>query len=354
MNRRASNPGSLFRPAGQIIARWLDLPEPPTAPADVSLLRCSRRAMATLFELLLPVETDDAAAFANDAFDLIDELEAQLTVYRDDSEVSRLNQRAANEAVEVEERLFALLMTAERLTAATWGAFDITAGPLIKAWGFFRREGRVPTPAERQEALDRVGMRHVELKTEQRTMRYRRPGVEINLGSIGKGYALDRVVERFAERGVRSALLHAGGSSVRAIGRQPGEDRGWPVGIRHPWEEGRRIAIVHLRDQALGTSAATFQHFEYNRRRLGHLLDPRTGRPAEGVASSTALAPTAAEADALATAFFILGVEKTRLYCASHPDVGAVLLLDGAETPVLIGTAASETVIPLAPARITP
>jgi thiamine biosynthesis lipoprotein len=328
---------------------------PPFATGGLAqLLRCSRRAMATLFEILFPIQTGNAPAAANECFDLVDELEAQLTIYRDDSEVSRLNRRAADESVEVEPRLFDLLITAERLTARTWGAFDVTAGPLIKTWGFFRREGRMPTPAERQEALDRVGMRHVQLNSMSRTVRFSQPGVEINLGSIGKGFALDRAVEVLDQRGISSALLHAGGSSVRAMGRQPGEERGWSVGIRHPWEEGRRIATVYLQDRALGTSAATFQHFEYNKRRLGHLLDPRSGRPADGIASATALAPTAAEADALATAFFILGVEKTRLFCAAHPTVGAVLLPDGAELPVLIGTAADEVSLPLAPAGITP
>src|SRR5205823_2937824 len=189
---------------------------------------------------------------------------------------------------------------------------------------------------------------------EGRTVRFRRSGIEVNLGSIGKGYAIDRAVEVLDRRGVRAALLHAGGSSVRAVGSQPGEERGWPVGIRHPWEEDRRIAIVQLRDRALGTSAATYQHFEYNKRRLGHLLDPRTGRPADGIASATALAPTAAEADALATAFFILGVEKTRLYCAAHPAIGAVVLPDGVEMPVLIGTAVDEVSPPHAPAGTVP
>jgi thiamine biosynthesis lipoprotein len=304
--------------------------------------------MATLFEILIPVDTRNGAAIASEALDLIDELEAQLTVYRDDSEISLINQRATHVEVEVEPRLFDLLQQCESLTAQTWGAFDVTAGPLIKAWGFFLRQGRVPTPLERQEAINCVGMRHVELNTDRRTVRFRRDGVELNFGSIGKGHALDRAAELIQERGMRSALLHAGGSSVRVIGERP-------VGIRHPWNEEQRIAVVQLRDRALGTSAATYQHFEYNRRKLGHLLDPRTGRPAEGIASATALAPTAAEADALATAFYILGVEKTRLYCAARPDVGAVLLPDGIDEPVVIGLDSDDLTLPLAPtARTSP
>src|SRR5439155_6034642 len=106
-------------------------------------------------------------------------------------------------------------------------------------------------------------------------------------------------------------------------------------GLKHPWDEERRLGQVWLRDRALGTSAATFRHLEYNGRKLGHNLDPRDGWPAEGIASTTVLAPTATEADALATAFFVLGVEKTRAYCETHPAIGAVLLPDAPDaTPV--------------------
>ena len=102
--------------------------------------------------------------------------------------------------------------------------------------------------------------------------------------------------------------------------------RGWSVGIAHPWDSSRRLAVLWLRDQALGTSAATFQHLEYNGRKLGHILDPRTGWSAEAMASASVVAPTAAEADALATAFFILGVEQAAAYCEKHPEIGVVLL----------------------------
>jgi thiamine biosynthesis lipoprotein len=315
--------------AGRLLGPWLDLPTPlAQSTPQVSLLRFSRRAMATTFEILFSFDQRGATDLAEAAFELIDELEAQLTVYGDDSEVSRLNARAASEPIAVEARLFQLLVEADRLTRESGGAFDVTAGPLIKAWGFFRRQGRVPTPTERQATLDRVGMRHVELKPEAKTVHFRKPGMEINLGSIGKGYALDRCAELLRSHGLVNALLHAGGSSVLAIGSQPGTS-GWPVGIRHPWDESRRLGVVHLRDRAIGTSAATFQHFEYNKRKLGHLLDPRTGRPAEGIASASAVAGSAAEADALATAFFVLGLEKARLFCQTHSGVGAVLLPEG-------------------------
>jgi len=341
MNRRDFlRPHRLASTAGHVLSILDNLPSATAVQEclQVALLRWSRQAMATTFEVLLPYGTPHALEMAEAALNEIDRLEDQLTVYRDHSEISELNRRAAHEPMPVEPRLFDLLSLAVRISAETAGAFDITAGALTKAWGFYRRAGRVPTEEERAEALYRVGMRHVVLDAKARTLRYNRPGLEINLGSIGKGYALDRAAELLrTEWNTSAALFHGGHSSVYAMGTEPGDDRGWPVGIRHPWKQGERFGIVRLRNRALGTSAATFQHLEHRGRKLGHILDPRTGWPAEGMASATVIAPTAAEADALATAFFILGVEKARAYCETHPGIGAVLMPDDSPTPVVIG-----------------
>jgi thiamine biosynthesis lipoprotein len=325
------DPRNLAHAAGQMLGAVEELQPPQRAPFEdeVALLRASHRAMATTFELLLLYGTPNGLTIAGDAFAEIDRLEQQLTVYRDSSEVSRLNRLAAVTPVPVEEGLFDLLALAARIAKETEGAYDISAGRLIKAWGFYRGPRRVPSEEERLEALGCVGMHHVLLDRKARTVRYLRRGLEINLGSIGKGYALDRVVERLRSAGVSTALLHGGQSSVYAMGGGPVDGRGWTVGIRHPWDLERRLAVVRLRNRALGTSAATFQHLEYNGHKLGHILDPRTGWPAEGVAQASVIAPTAAEADALSTAFYILGVDRARAYCETHPNIGALLLPQG-------------------------
>jgi thiamine biosynthesis lipoprotein len=310
---------------------------------DASLLRLARRAMATSFEVVLPYGTPNALALGEAAFDLIDALEAQLTVYRDTSEVSRLNRTSPARSMSVEKGLFQLLQLAQRITRATDGAFDITAGALIKAWGFFKGPKQVPTEAERRHALARVGMHHVELLEADRAVRFDVPELEINLGAIGKGYALDRVAELLRSRwNLPSALLHGGHSSVYAVGTAPGDVRGWTVSVRHPWDPERYLALVRLRDRALGSSAATFQHLEYEGKKLGHVLDPRTGWPASGITSSTVVAPTAAEADALSTAFFVGGLDLARRYCDDHPTVGALLLPEGADAPVSLNLASDE------------
>ena len=337
---------NVARAAGHVLGvldEFSLLPHDTIRTEQAALLRLSRRAMATTFEILLPYGTPNAMDIGADAFDRLDALEAQLTVYRDSSEVSRLNRIAAYGPVPVEEGLFGLLRLAARIHAETDGAFDVTAGAIIKAWGFFKGPRRIPSEAERIEALGRVGTQFVELKPETNAVKFLRPGLEINLGGIGKGYAMDRVAEYVRrEWGVGSALMHGGYSSVVAVGTPPGEPRGWQVGITHPWEPERRLATVWLRGRALGTSAATFQYLEYNGQRLGHILDPRRGWAAAGIASATVVAPSGAEADALSTAFFIEGVETARRYCAAHPGVGAVLLPEDAERPVLIGLDAND------------
>ena len=345
MNRRDFlHPRRIAQAAGRVLGALESLDPldaltavPAAAPRETVLLRLSRRAMATAFEIVLPFGGDAAMTHGEAAFDLIDDLESQLTVYRDNSEVSRLNRTALAGPVPVEDGLFRLLELAARISAETDGAFDVTAGALIKAWGFFRGPRRVPSDAERGAALARVGMQAVELDAARRTVRFRRPGLEINLGSIGKGYALDRVGDFLSATGKFPAvLLHGGGSSVYAKGSSDGDPRGWLVGIAHPWDGASRLAEVWLRDRALGTSAATFQHLEYNGKKLGHVLDPRTGWPAAGVASASVVAPTGAEADALSTAFFVGGVELARRYCAAHPEIGALLLPEGDDAELAV------------------
>jgi FAD:protein FMN transferase len=306
--------------------------EPEVLPGEFALVRVARRAMATTFEIAIPCGSHpDPVAAASDALDLIDDLEDQMTVYRDHSEVSRLNATAANASVPVEEQLFNLFARCAVWTRETDGAFDIATGGLIKAWGFYQREGRVPTPRERADAMSQCGFRHVILNPESHAVKFRHAGLELNLGAVGKGYALDRATSLLCERwGVRSALLHGGGSSVYAIGHPPGETRGWPVRLRHPINPEKSLGTVWIRNRGLGTSAATFQFFEYKGQKLGHLLDPRTGWPATGTASASAIASTAAEADAVSTAAFVLGSSRTEKLVRLKQAVGAVILTDTA------------------------
>jgi FAD:protein FMN transferase len=320
-----------------------DLSKPELSSAPVHL-RFARRAMATTFEIIVPFGTPGAHELAAAALDEIDRLEEQLTVYRDRSEVSRLNARAYRQPVRVEKDLFDLLALAQQIHTDTDRAFDITVGALVKAWGFYRRAGRVPAPQEREEVRQRLGGEYLHLDAQRQTVAFERAGLEINLGSIGKGYALDRAATVVRGRwSTRDLLLHGGHSSILAFGREAPGAAGWDIGLLDPERPERRRAVVHLRERALATSAATYQNLEYEGRKLGHILDPRTGWPAEQMLSATVTAPSAAVADALATAFFILGVEGARAYFASHPEIGAALIARTApQTLLVLGHAVAE------------
>ena len=351
MNRRDFlHPRNLFRPAGEVLGALEEVralvEETPDQAKEAVLLRFGRRAMATTFEVIVPFGSPAAQELANASLDLIDDLEAQLTVYRDDSEVSRLNQHAFQQPLPVESGLFGLLTLAQQLSDATGGAFDITVGALIKAWGFYRRAGRVPSPDEIQSVRRKIGSRYLSLDEKEQTASFLRQGLEINLGSIGKGYALDCVVTELRRCSVPATLVHAGHSSVFALGSEPGSTRGWTVGLLDPEDTQKRLAILRLHERGLGTSAATYQHLEYQGRKLPHLLDPRTCWPAEGMLMASVTAPTAALADALATAFFILGVDKARAYCEAHPEIGALLLPAGAERKLVVLGTAREEIVP--------
>jgi FAD:protein FMN transferase len=299
-------------------------------------LHVNRSAMACRFEVTLPVSDRAGVAVATDALNLIDELEAQLSVFRASSEISFINREAARRAVAVEPSLFDLLSLCKSLYEETDGAFDVTAGALTRCWGFLKRSGRMPAADELEDARSSVGSDKLLLDEATRSVRFLREGMEVNLGSIGKGYALDRVVTEMRDR-VDSALLNAGASSMYAIGAGD-RNEGWSVGLRDPRDKNRRLAQLRLRDCALSTSGSEEQFFEHDGQRYGHIIDPRSGWPAQRVTSVSVIARSAAIGDALATAFYIGGREVAENYCAANPEVLAIMLERDAERPVVIGS----------------
>lgn len=319
--------------------------------AEQFLIEVSRRAMACDFQVLMNARQHQRATeAAMRALDVVETLEDQMTVYRSHSEVSRINQTAAAGPVAVEHRLFALLRRAYDLSEATGGAFDITAGPLIRAWGFYRREGRFPEASDANEALASVGYRHLEFDESQRTIRFLRAGMEINLGAIGKGYALDQCASRLENEGVENFILHGGKSSILARGERANEashGRGWSIALRDPLKPEKQLALLWLRDRAVGTSGDANQFFYHQGRRYGHVIDPRTGFPSQGVLSATVITSNAAEADALATALFVMPKDEAIEFCLARTDTSLLLLTPGSrhgETELAIVNLASESV----------
>jgi thiamine biosynthesis lipoprotein len=292
------------------------------------LVRANRQAMGSFFEVRLPARTPAAVDLACRALDLIDALEAQLTVYRDDSEVSRLNETAHIEPVVVERGLFGLLELAVSISNETGGAYDVTSGALSLAWGFVKGPKRVPDVQALADARACTGWQHLRLDPDHRAVAFDREGVVINLGSIGKGFAIDRAVDVIRSHWwPTSALVHGGQSSLYALGSPPGQLGGpWEIAVRNPFEPDTPLGTLRLRNRGLGTSGAAFQQFVADGRVYGHLIDPRTGEPALGPASVTVLAPTAALADALSTAFYLMGPKAAADYIARRPEIGAIFV----------------------------
>ena len=315
-----------FRPSNP---RMPQAPTSPTAPVNgsYSLLNASRPLMGSYFEVRIGTSVPGGAELASRALDVVEALEAQLTVYRDDSEVARLNASAHLGPVEVEADLFALLTRAVAIGRRTGGAYDVTAGALSDAWGFTRGPRRVPDPEALAEALARTGSDHLILDADRGTVAFDRPSLVINLGGIGKGYAIDRAVDVI--RGhwwPTTALIHGGRSSLYALGSPPDDFGGrWAIAVRDPFDPETPLGTLHLRNRGMGTSGDAFQRFEAGGRTFGHIIDPRTGEPPQAApASVTVLAPTAAEADALSTALYLLGPEGAPAVLDGRPDLAAL------------------------------
>jgi thiamine biosynthesis lipoprotein len=304
----------------------------------------ARHAMATRFELVLHGENPAALrAAGEEALDEIDRLEEQLSLFRPTSEIAYLNARASREPVKVSPPLFGLLQHAQRIHDETGGAFDITIAPLVRCWGFMGGSGQMPRPEEVQAARERTGMSLVQLAPENLTVKFARPGVMLDLGAIGKGYAIERATEFLVEAGINSALLHGGTSTLVAIGAPPGEGS-WKIAIQKPEANERLVgapaiassaAPAHaepplftfeLKDQAMSVSAIWGKFFQAEGKIFGHIIDPRTGAPATGTLLSAVVLKSATETDALSTALLVMGAAGHRTIANLRSGIRTLLV----------------------------
>jgi thiamine biosynthesis lipoprotein len=292
------------------------VPVVPVVPvAQVQRVELADEVMGTTFSVVLygqdrsHLERTAGAAIAE-----AQRLDALLSNYKTDSELSRVNRLAADRPVSVSAELFALLASCADYSRSSDGAFDVTVGPLMKVWGFYRGEGELAPATEVARVLPLVGMQHVQLDRAARTVRFDRGGVEIDLGGIGKGYAVDRIADIVRNQSVDSAFISAGGSSIYAIGRSPDEVRGWRVAIRDPYDPRRTAAEVTLENESLSTSGTTEKFFRANGRVYSHLMDPRTGYPAHGVLSVSVVAPRTIDSEAWTKPYFVNGAS----WAAAH------------------------------------
>ena len=303
----------------------------------MNTVKLAREAMATRFEIILHGENPTSLQSAGEeALEEIDWVEAQLSIYRPDSQINRANHLAAAGPVQMEPTIFALLQRCKTLSQWTQGAFDITLGPLIRCWGFMGKSGLAPTDESVQQARKLVGMRRVHLDCNQFTIQFDQKGVMLDLGSIGKGYALERAKEILETNGVRSALLHGGTSTVATIGTPPNQDA-WKIAIATPRKEkepaekkeptdAQPLGFAKLKGESLSVSAVWGKSFQSAEKEYGHVIDGRTGFPSTGIALAAVQTTSATDADAISTALLVDGKAGKSWLKEYFPDQRSLLL----------------------------
>jgi FAD:protein FMN transferase len=292
----------------------------------------SRNFMGTVFSLYLYARDEEhAEASCEMAFEEIERLDETLSNYRPSSELSRINRLAAHQAVTTDPEVFALLEAAFDYSRRSNGAFDVTVGPLMRAWGFFRGEGRYPNNEELQLARENVGFEKVQLDRATRTVRFAAPGVELDLGAIGKGYAVDRAVVTLHEAEIDAALVDAGSSTLYAMNAPPGME-GWTVRVPAPHDRRQTASTVTLKNESLSSSGNYEKFFQLSGQKYCHVMDPRNGTPVQGVLQTTLIAFDSTTTDALSNAMFVMGPQAGSKLIASVAGSRGLWILDKAES----------------------
>lgn len=318
----------LDRPDAVIEERIAPASVPPALSPPVAVNGLVRREavlMGSQFVFVAEGERARAAGAIAAAFERLRELEARISDWRPGSEISRLNDRAGIAPVQVGSDTFALLELSRELHRETGGAFDVTIGAVWDLWPF--RDPRAPLPTENRihESLALVGADRIELDRARSTAYLPVAGMRVNLGAIGKGYAAQAAIEVLRAHGIERAAVSAGGDTYLLGAKSDGP---WQVGIEHPRWQGRYIERFAAGDVAVATSGDAERFVERGGKRYGHILDPRTGYPAEGVQSVTIVTADPVRADAYATAVFVMGVARGLAWVAAHPGTEA-LIVDG-------------------------
>jgi thiamine biosynthesis lipoprotein len=324
-------PGSrtIRRLACATVAAWLALARAADS-GEPRVVSYPGRTMGTYSNVTL-VTGDSAASaevarLAHATFAREDSLMSNWTTT---SEVARINREAYGQTVRVEPEVAGVIAYSLEVWRASQHAFDITVEPLIRAWGFLGGKPHVPSDAEIASAFRRVGANHVRFDPRARTIRFDRAGVQIDLGGIAKGYAVHAVAESIRAHGIRDALVDLSGN-MDAIGHPPGAPY-WRIGIRDPRDRMPFFAHLDLSDQGVSTSADYEQFVSANGKRYGHIMDPRTGRPAEGLLAVTVVAKNGYVTDAWDTPLFALGAAAARRVAKAREDIAAVIVEPGAE-----------------------
>ncbi len=291
----------------------------------LQLVKLETRAMACQFSCLWSAVDRHHTGIVSDSLELIHELEDKLSIYRAHTEVSLLNRDGYTNKIPVSEEVYCLLKEAIELSELTDGAFNPVSRALTLLWRDARSEGILPEQSQIDDALLHSHPRDVLFDDNDQSIQFLTPQLSFDLGAIGKGYALDRAGTLLKGNGLTSFIFHGGQSSLLVGDPAPGT-RGWTLSLKHPLNFDEQLGTFVVHNQAIAVSGAAVQYHEFDGVRYGHVIDPRTGWPSTGVLNSLVVAPTSAQADALATALFVGGLETAQLCQRRLPGVKFILV----------------------------
>lgn len=261
-------------------------------------------------------------AAIDEAFAAIAEVDRLMSNYRSDSELTHLNASAAHTPVDVSDPMLRVLQAAQKVSADSGGAFDVTVGPLVKLWGFFDKRPHVPTDAELAAVRPLVDYRNVLIDPRLHTVSFARPQVEIDLGGIAKGFAVEVAADVLRRRGL-AGFVDAGGNQYM-VGTPPGKAR-WTIGVKDPETPGGLLGAIEVQDGSVSTSSNDSNFLVADGRRYGHLLDPRTLKPSAAAMSVTIVSRDGTLADAMSKAAFILGPRQGIALIDSYPEMAGAI-----------------------------
>ena len=315
---------------------------------ELTLFKKAALSMGTVFEITAYVSDKYKADKAfNDVFKEINRLDYLMSNYKEESELSKVNKYAASEPTDCDNELAYVIEQSLRYSDITDGAFDITVGPLMKKWGFFKEQGKIPGKEELESVLKSVSYKNIIIEEKIKKSLFRDPGVvktvsfrnsgtQIDLGGIGKGYAVDMAIRVLQGNRIHSALINFAGN-IYAYGTPPGKDS-WVIGLQHPRKGERLLGSFEIKDKAVSTSGDYEKFFTIDGERYSHIIDPRTGYPVKGIVSVTIVTDNATRADALSTGVFVLGLEKGMDLIEKLADVEGVIIYEDADSKLFTKT----------------
>ncbi len=283
-------------------------------------LKQTEMIMGTLVEITVIPGNEKAI---REAFEALKKVDALMSTYKEDSEISILNREGK---AQVSEETLEVIEDAINFSNLTDGAFDITCRPLINLWKRAKKEEKVPTEEEIEEAISLVDYQRIILEANQ--IRLEKKGMQIDLGGIAKGYAVDKAIEALKKNSIKRALVNAGGD-LYALGTDRQGEK-WQIGVQDPREEDKIIDIIKVKDKAVATSGDYRRYFTLEGKRFSHIVNPKTGLTVQDVPMSvTIIGPDATTTDALSTGVFVLGPEEGMKLIESLPEVEGMIISEG-------------------------